>query len=275
MAFPSGNVIIITGASEGIGRALALALSPSTPKLALAARNAERLKEVAHECQKAGAQTLVVPTDVTHTEDCRRLIEETVAQFGRVDVLINNAGGTMWTTLEEVQDLSIFEKLMQVNYLGSVYCTKFALPYLKHTKGQIVALSSIAGLTGVPTRTGYAASKFAMIGFFESLRIELDGTGVGVTIIAPDFVQSKIHERALGKNGQPVGFNRLEGKNILSAEFCAALIVKAMETRQRLVITSWRGRVGRWAKLFAPRLIDRITKQAMQEIPNKNSLFVF
>ena len=114
-----------------------------------------------------------------------------------------------------------------------------------------------------------------MIGFFESLRIELDGTGVAVTIIAPDFVQSKIHERALGANGEPLGINPLEKKNILSAESCAALIIKAMETRQRLVITSLRGRLGQWARLFAPRLIDRITKQAMQEIPNKNSLLVF
>ena len=265
MAFLSNKVIIITGASEGIGRALALALSSYTPKLALAARNSERLNDVAQACQKAGAQTLVIPPDVTQTDNCRRLIEETVAQFGQIDVLINNAGGTMWATLEEVQDLSIFERLMQVNYLGSVYCTKFALPHLIQAKGQIVALSSVAGLTGVPTRTGYAASKFAMIGFFESLRIELDGTGVDVTIIAPDFVQSKIHERALGGNGQSLGTNRLEGKNILSAESCAAMIIKAMKTRQRLVITSLRGKLGRWVRLFAPRLIDRIAKHAVQE----------
>ena len=275
MAFPSNKVIIITGASEGIGRALALALSLYAPKLTLAARNTERLQELANECQKAGAHTLVIPTNVTQMNDCELLIEKTVAQFGQIDVLINNAGATMWATLEEVQDLSIFERLMQVNYLGSVYCTKFALPYLKQTKGQIVALSSVAGLTGIPTRTGYAASKFAMIGFFESLRIELDGTGVDVTIIAPDFVQSKIHERALGANGQSLGTNRLEGKNILSAESCAAMIIKAMKTRQRLVITSLRGRLGRWVRLFAPRFIDRIAKNAVQKIPDKNSLLLF
>jgi len=197
----AGRVIVITGASEGIGRALARAFAPQRPKLVLAARNRERLESIASECSALGAEACVVPTDVTEADACRALVDSAVAEFGAIDVLVNNAGGSMWTRLDEIRDLTIFERLMRLNYLGSVYPTYFALPQLKRSQGRIVALASMAGVLGVPTRTAYAASKHAMIGFFDSLRAELMGSGVSVTVVCPHFVVSEIHRRALGPDG--------------------------------------------------------------------------
>jgi len=201
MSIFSKKVIIITGASEGIGRALALALAPEQPKLVLAARNEPRLLSLAAECEQVGASACVVPTDVTDEQACHRLVEQTIEMFGALDILVNNAGISMRAKLEEVSDLSLFEYVMKVNFLSGVYCTKYALPYLKQSKGRVVAVTSVAGLTGVPSRTGYCASKHAMMGFFESLRMELEDAGVSVTIIAPDFVVSKIHERSFDAHG--------------------------------------------------------------------------
>ena len=182
------NVVILTGASEGIGRALALALAPQRPRLVVAARNLERLETLAEECRALGAEVMPVETDVTDAAQCRRLADNAVETFGRIDTLVANAGVTMWTRLDELEDWSVLEKIMAVNYLGAAYCTMAALPYLRESRGRIVAVASLAGLTGVPERTGYSASKHAMVGFFDSLRIELSGSGVTVTVIAPDFV---------------------------------------------------------------------------------------
>ncbi len=170
----------------------------------------------------------------------------------------------MWAEFSEVSDLLVFREIMDINYLGAVYCTHFALPYLLESRGLIVAVASLAGLTGVPSRTGYAASKHAMVGFFESLRIELRGTGVDVSIIAPDFVVSQIHRRALKGDGEIMGETPMQEASIMSAEDCAALIAGAMGKRQRLLITSARGKMGRWLKLIAPGLIDRIAERAIR-----------
>jgi short-subunit dehydrogenase len=259
------NVIILTGASEGIGRALALALAPQRPRLVLAARNLERLETLAEECRALGAEVMPVETDVTDAAQCRRLADNTVETFGRIDTLVANAGVTMWSRLDELEDWSALEKVMAVNYLGAAYCTMAALPYLRESRGRIVAVASIAGLTGVPERTGYSASKHAMVGFFDSLRIELEDTGVTVTVVAPDFVVSQIHRRALGTDGRPLGETPMQESRIMTAERCAELIVDAMEKRQRLLITSLRGRLGRWVRLVAPGLIDRIARKAIRE----------
>ena len=261
----AGKVIVVTGASSGIGRALCLALAPERPRLVLAARDLERHEEVAKECRAAGAEALVVRTDVTSEAAARDLVARTVEAFGALDVLVNNAGISMRARFDELVDLAVYETLMRVNYLGCVYLTHSALPALKKSRGQIVAVASLAGLTGVPTHTGYAASKHAVFGFFDSLRIELLGTGVAVTIIAPDFVRSEIHRRAFGKDGQPTGQSALQESKIMSAEACARLMVGAMKKRQRLLITSWRGRFGRIFRVFFPGLIDRITRKAMAE----------
>lgn len=259
------RVIIITGASAGIGKALALALAPQSPKLVLVARDRARLEEVAEACENLGATTLVVPTDVTDSQACAAMIQRSMAQFSGIDVLVNNAGMSMWSTVEDVQDVSQFQHIMNVNFMGSVYCTKFALPFLTKSQGRILAISSVASLTGVPSHAVYCASKHAMNGFFESLRIELAGTGVSVTIVAPDFVQSEIHTRSLGSDGKPLGRFLQDHGSFLSAEACANIIVRAMVQRKRLVVTSLRGKFGRWVKLCFPQIIDWMAKKGVAE----------
>lgn len=261
----AGLVIVLTGASEGIGRALALELSQRGLYLVLAARNAQRLEEVANVCTAHGSIAAAVPTDLVDPAQCRALIDATIARFGRIDVLINNAGGTMWARFDALDDLSVYERLMKVNYLGAVHLTAAALPWLKQTQGRLVAVASVAGLTGVPERSGYAASKHAMVGFFDSLRIELEESGVSVTIIAPGFVRSEIHKRAIGPDGQPLGASPMQVERIMTAEECARLIVGAIERRRRLVILSRRGRIARWLKLIFPGVVDRMAARAIRE----------
>jgi short-subunit dehydrogenase len=203
MAGFANRVMVITGASSGIGRELARQLATQGARLVLAARDQARLTEVSEECRQLGAETLVVPTDVTSQDACRELVAKTVEKFGALDVLVNNAGSAMWSRFDELHDLAIIERLMRVNYLGGVYCTHAALPHLKKSRGLIVAMASISGLLGVPLLTGYSASKHAVFGFFESLRIELAASGVGVTILAPDFVQSGSSPGRLARTVEP------------------------------------------------------------------------
>ncbi len=260
-----GKVVIVTGASSGIGRALALELARQQPRLVLAARDAARLEEVAAACRAAGAEAHVVATDVTVPAQCEALVARTVELCGALDVLVNNAGIGMIHTFEETRDLSEYEHLMRVNYLGYVYPTFHALPHLRKARGLIVAVSSMTGLTGVPTRTGYAASKHAVMGFFDSLRVELLGSGVDVTIVCPDFVVSEIHRRAYGPDGKALGHSKMQESKIMTAEECARQMVAAMAARKRLAVLSLRGRVGRFVRLLAPGLIDRIALRAVRE----------
>jgi short-subunit dehydrogenase len=257
------KTVVVTGASSGIGRAVCLELARRGARLVLAARGEDRLAEVARECEALGGEALAIPTDVSSESACRNLIERAVERYGGIDVLVANAGHTMWARLDDMTDLSAYEELMRVNYLGCVYPTFYALPHLKKTRGRIVAISSLAGLTGVPERTGYAATKHALFGFFESLRIELEGTGVSVTIAAPDFVVTEIHRSAIGPDGRPLGKSPMKESKIMTAEACARHIVRAMEKRKRLWIGSVRGRVGRFVRLFAPTLTDRIARRAI------------
>lgn len=259
------NVVILTGASTGIGEALAHQLAQQGAWLALAARNAEKLEQVAAECRDHGGRALVVPTDVTDESQCEMLVDQTVAEFGRIDTLINNAGLSMWMKLEDVEDLASLEYLMRVNFFGSMYCTYYALPHLKRANGRILAIASVAARTGIPTRTGYAASKHAMVGFFESLRIEVEDDGVSVTIAFPDFVASGMHTRSLGADGKPLGHNPLQVDKIMTSEECARLILDGVAQRRRQVVMSNRSRFGQWLKLIAPGQVDKIAKKAIQK----------
>jgi len=264
MAHYAGKVVVVTGASQGIGRALSLELAVQRPRLVLAARDAAALEAVASECRQLGAEALVMATDVTEVDACRLLIERAVEAFGGLDVLVNNAGIGMVARLDEVKDLAIYERLMQVNYLGSVYPTHFALPHLEKSRGQIVAVSSLAGLTGVPLRTGYAATKHAQIGFFDSLRVEMRRKGVAVTVIAPYFVQSEIRHRALAGDGKPLPASPVNESEVMTAEECARKIVRAMQRRQRMLVMTLKGRLGRWVKLAAPALVDRLAERSVR-----------
>ncbi|MDH5776024.1 MAG: SDR family oxidoreductase [Nitrospirota bacterium] len=263
------QVIIITGASSGIGKALAYALAPHSPRLVLASRDRGRLEAVAKACERLGATTLVVPTDVADPQACHDLIQATIDTFSRLDVLVNNAGMSMWSNVEDIQRIEQFKHLLEVNFLGSVYCTKYALPFLKQSHGRIVAISSVTSFTGIPSHAIYSASKHAMNGFFESLRIELDGTGVSVTIVAPDFVQTEIFERSLGADGHTLGLHLRGYDSFLRSEACAAIIIQAMARRKRLVVTSLRGKLGRWVKLCWPQAIDWIARRGVEEVLRK------
>jgi short-subunit dehydrogenase len=259
----SEQVIVITGASSGIGRELALQLARQGTLLALAARNSEKLSRLVRECEKFNSRALAIPTDVSRPQDCAALIQKTIDTYKRIDILINNAGLTMYGNFEDVKDLGLFETIMKVNYLGSVYCTHFALPYLKESQGRIVGISSLTGKNGVPTRTGYAASKHAMAGFFDSLRIELAGSGVTVTMIYPGFVATEMRERALGADGKPIGKSHLNESSVMPVERCAGMILTAIEKRKRDLIMGFRGKIGLWLKLIAPGLVDRIAQKSI------------
>ena len=258
------KVVIITGASSGIGRELAHQLAAQGAWLSLAARNGERLEAAKAECLSLGGKAILVRTDVGEPEQCAALVRLTVQEFGRIDALVNNAGITMWARFEEVSDLGIFEQIMRVNYLGSLYCTHYALPYLKQSHGQIVGISSLTGKAGVPTRSGYAASKHAMAGFFDSLRIEVAPYGVSVSMIYPGFVASEVRTRAFGPDGQPLGGSPVQEGKVMPVETCARLILGAMMHRKREVVMTMRGKLGQWLKLIAPGLVDRIASQAIQ-----------
>ncbi len=260
------RVAVVTGASEGIGRELAhvLLASGDYTALAITARSADRLDSLAQELRESGADVLVLPADLTDEPAAAALIEQTLARFGRIDAVFNNAGATMWAPFLDVTDLSVFRRVMEINYFAVINMTHAALPALLRAKGRLVVVSSLAGLTGVPTRSGYCARKHAVNGFHDSLRVELKGTGVSVTVVAPDFVVSQIHRRALTGDGTPLSATPMQEKRIMTAAQCAQHIAGAARKRKRLHITSLRGRVGQWIKLLAPRLIDRIAANAIE-----------
>jgi len=260
----SNRRIIITGASEGIGRELALQFARQGSQLALAARNAGALDQLVQECESAGGKAIAVPTDVADPAACTALIDKTVAAFGGIDVLVNNAGISMRSLLSDIEDLSIFDRVMRVNYLGSVYCTHAALPHLKASKGLIVAVSSLQGKTGFPFSSGYSASKFAMQGFFDSVRIELNGTGVDVLIVFPGAVDTGIHTRKLEVDPKLAKQNwKPEQGSLMPVEECVRQMVRAMERRDRELVLTIQGKLIPWMRLVAPRFVDRAIASAI------------
>ncbi|MFB0515939.1 MAG: SDR family oxidoreductase [Candidatus Neomarinimicrobiota bacterium] len=250
--------VIITGASSGIGRELARQLALHGARLCLAARREDELERSADACQRLGAEALAVAIDITDQTQCKALVERTVQAWGGVDILINNVGMSMQAQFEDVTDLTIYERLMRVNYLGAVACTYYALPYLKASRGRIVVISSLAGKTGVPTRTGYSASKHALHGFFDALRAELAGTGVKVTIVCPGYVTTDIRRHIIGEDGQPQDRSGPDETRFMSVEKCARIILRATAKGKREVIMTLTGKVGRYLQPLFPGLIDRV-----------------
>jgi len=253
------QVVIVTGASSGIGQALALQLAGQGAKVVLAARRAGLVQQVAEDCRRAGGEALAVPTDVTDKAQCKTLVEKTVAAFDRLDMLINNAGLAVIARLEDYPDLSLFQHVMNVNFYGAIYCTYYALPHLISSHGRIVAVSSLGGKAPLPYNSPYIASKFAMHGFFDSLRMELKTHRVSVTIICPYWVVTGFHEAQMDKDGVPRGERgrAIYSKNMMTAESCAQVILRAAYRRQREVMMG-PGRMIAWLKLLAPGLLDRI-----------------
>ena len=260
------KVVIITGASSGIGRALALKFSAEGSKLVLAARRADRLKELQEQLK--GTEVLPVQTDVSIESDCRLLIEKAIERFGRIDVLINNAGISMRAVFNEV-DLSVLHRLMNVNFWGTVYCTKYALPYLLETKGSVVGVISVAGHVGLPGRTGYSASKFAVRGFLDTLRIENLKTGLHVLVAAPGFTASEVREVSLTADGSPQGKSPRSEDKMMTAEECSEQIYKAVVRRKReLILTFTEGKLTVFLGKFFPALLDKLTYNHMAKEPD-------
>jgi short-subunit dehydrogenase len=262
----SNQVIIITGASAGIGKALALMAARQNAKVVIAARRAERLEELASEIRSFGGQVLAIPTDVSDESQCRALIDKTIKEFGRLDMLINNAGLAASSMFEDFPDLRLFKHTMDVNFYGAVYCTYYALPHLKKTKGRIVAISSVGGKAAIPYNTPYCSSKYAMHGFYDSLRMELTPAGVSVTVICPWWVVTEFHESQMDKNGMPRGpqGRAVYNKKMMTSERCAELVLQAAEKRRHEVLMG-PGKLTVWLKLISPRLLDWLAIKVILE----------
>ena len=258
------KVVIITGASSGIGLALARCFAAAGAKLCLAARSADKLQEIAQELAALGQPPLVVPTDVSKEEDCRLMVEACVAHFGRIDVLINNAGISMRAMFKDL-DLQVIHRLMDVNFWGTVYCTKYALPHLLAAKGSVVGVSSIAGFKGLAARTGYSASKFAMQGFLETIRIEHLHDGLHVMVFAPGFTASNIRHTALTANGSAQGETPRNEEKMMSAEKVAAYLLKGIRKRKAQMVLTLQGKALVTIDKFFPRWVDKMEYKVMSK----------
>ncbi len=263
----SGKVVVITGASSGIGKALTYEFSKYNAKLVIGARQIDALNAIAKDLSARGIEILPVKTDVTSEIDCENLIEQAVSRFGRIDILINNAGVSMRALFRDV-DLKVIRHLMDVNFWGTVYCTKFALPYLLESKGSVVGVSSIAGFHGLPGRSGYSASKFAIHGFLETLRIENLRNGLHVMIAAPGFTATNVRFSALTADGTPQGMSPRDEKKMMTPEKVAHAIVKGVVRRKRNMIMGTEGKISVLLQRIIPTVIDRLLYGYMAKEPN-------
>lgn len=259
------KVIIVTGASSGLGLAFARQFGSEGARVVMAARSYDRLLELAPSVAPP-ERVLCVKCDVTREEDCRSLVEATVARFGCIDILVNNAGLSMRAMFKDL-NLDVIRRLMDVNFWGTVYCTKFALPYLLETKGSVVGVISVAGLSALPARTGYSASKYAIRGFLDTVRMEHLKDGLNVLVFAPGYVSSNVRRAALTADGSPQGDTPLEEGRLMSAETCAKHLSRALRRRRSQVILSPLGRATVHAHNLVPRLLDRWTYKFVSREP--------
>lgn len=252
------KVVIITGASSGIGKACAEEFAKRGAHLVLAARQYVTLCEITADLEKNyNSQAIAIQTDVSKEEDCRLLIKQALVTFNKIDILVNNAGLSMRALFDEV-DLSVLKNLMDVNFWGTVYCTKYALPEILKTRGSVVGVSSIAGYRGLPGRTGYSASKFAMNGFMESLRTELLHSGVHVMVACPGFTTSNIRFAALAKDGAAHGETSMEEGKMMTSEEVAIRIAEGIAARKRTLVMSGQGKLTVWINKLLPALADKL-----------------
>ncbi|ATP57004.1 short chain dehydrogenase [Pedobacter ginsengisoli] len=252
------KVVIITGASSGIGKACAEEFARRGANLVLGARQYVTLCEITADLEaRYGIRAIAVQADVSKEEECEVLVKQALITFSRIDILINNAGLSMRALFDEL-DLSVLKNLMDVNFWGTVYCTKYALPEILKTKGSIIGVSSIAGYRGLPGRTGYSASKFAMNGFMESLRTELLKTGVHVMVACPGFTASNIRVTALAKDGASHGETSMEEGKMMTAEEVATRIVDGIAARKRTLVMTGQGKLTVWINKLLPALADKL-----------------
>lgn len=260
------KVVIITGASSGIGKALAYEFASRGAILVLAARRVDRLEQI--KADLPDTKILSVKADVSNEKDCQNLIDQAIEHFGQIDVLVNNAGISMRALFADV-DLNVIKKLMDVNFWGTVYCTKSALPHLLKTKGSVVGVISIAGHVGLPGRTGYSASKYAVRGFLDALRIETLKTGLHVLVAAPGFTASEVREASLTKDGSAQGQTPRDESKMMSAEECARHIANGVQKRKReIILTFVEGKFTVFLGKFLPGLLDKLTYNHMRKEPD-------
>ena len=269
--FYKDKVIIVTGASSGIGLASVRNFASLGAKVVLAARSIDKLEKIAEELGQQstvnGQQFLCIKTDVTKEEDCKNLVEKTIETFGKIDILVNNAGISMRAVFKDM-DLSVMKSLMDTNFWGTVYCTKYALPYLLESKGTVVGVISTAGYVGLPARTAYSASKFAVRGFLETLRIEHLYDGLHVMVFAPGFTTSNIRNVALTADGSPQGETPRNEEKMMSAERVARILARGiMRKRAQMVLTPL-GKATLFASRNLPRVTDRVEYRMMSNEPN-------
>ena len=249
------KVVIVTGASSGIGKEIAYAFARSGSKVVLAARSEARLSEIVSDIKDSKGDAVYFKTDVSIEADCKLLVEKTIEKYGRIDILVNNAGLSMRASFIDV-DLKVLHRLMDVNFWGTVYCTKYALPYLISQKGSLIGVSSVAGFHGLPGRTGYSASKFAMHGFLETIRIENLKKGLHVMIIAPGFTSSEIRQHALTLNGSEQGESPLDEKKLMSPGYVAKWVLKGIRKKKRNKLLTWDGRLTALFQRIVPEFVD-------------------
>ncbi len=255
--FFKNKVVAITGGSDGIGKALIEYLLPLGAKVATCARNQDKLYDL--QIRHSTKPLHCIVADVSNYNDCKLFIDSTIKQFGGIDILINNAGISMRTLLKD-SEVDVFKKVMDINYFGMVYCTKLALDSIIERKGTIVGVSSIAGYRGLPGRSGYSASKFAVNGWLEAIRTELMDEGVNVMWVCPGFTKSNIRNAALNAKSQAQGESPLNESELMSASKCAGYIAKAIEKKKRTLVLTFKGKQTVFFNKFFPSLTDRLTR---------------
>lgn len=261
------KLVIVTGASSGIGKACAEKFAQQGANIVLAARSGEKLQEVAEGISAYGVDVLSVVTDVSKEEDCKTLVDEALRKFGRIDVLINNAGISMRAAFADL-DVSVLKKVMDVNFWGTVYCTRYAIASILENKGSVVGVSSIAGYKGLPGRTGYSSSKFAMHGFLEALRIENIKKGLHVLIACPGFTASNIRNTALAADGSSQGETPRDEQKMMQPEEVAAYIVDAVVKRKDRLTLTFNGKLTVLLNKFFPKWVDKLVYNHMSKEPD-------
>lgn len=251
------KVVLITGGTSGIGRACAVVFGQAGARVVVTGRDQAKLAETAQQLTQLGIQHRTVRADVGVEADSARAIMETIAAFGRLDVLINNAGISMRALFQDA-DLEVIKRLMQTNFFGTVFTTKFALPHILAAKGSIVGISSIAGYRGLPGRTGYSASKFAMQGFLEALRTELLHQGVHVLVACPGFTASNIRQTALAADGSAQGESPRDEAQMMSSEEVASHLLRAVQQRRRDLVLTAQGKLIVFLNKWLPGITDKL-----------------
>lgn len=257
------KVVIITGASSGIGEASAKEFAFLGAKLVIAARNMEKLQLIGTQL-KDKCDVHIVKCDVSKEDDCRNLIDSTIERFGKIDILVNNAGISMRAMFMDL-DLSVIKQLMDVNFWGTVYCTKYALPHILKQQGSVVGVISIAGFKGLPARTGYSASKFAIYGFLDTLRIEHLKDNLHVMIFAPGFTASSIREKALVADGSRQGETPRDEGKMMTSEECARHLINGIKKRKAQMVLTPVGKTLVILNKFFPRLVDKLEYNFMKK----------